>query len=439
MGTFLLCSTPVYGHVAPMLTVGSDLVRRGHRVSMLTGGRFAEQVRDAGMEHIALPAECDYDDRDPDAFGAGQLTGIRRLRFDIEHVFVGVMPHQYGGVRSVLDGRQFDAVLSETGFTGVLPLLLGDRWQRPPVLICGVLPLTVSSRDTAPFGMGLPPSSSRPGHLRNRVLNLLISKVVFRRSQQLAQQHLADLGVPPLPCFFLDFPALADQLLQLSSASFEYPRSDLHASVRFVGPVLPAAGAFDPPVWWPDMNAERPVVHVTQGTLANADLGRLVEPTLQALAGRDVLVVVSTGDQQSADELVRTAPANTRVAAFLPYRELLPKVDVMVTNGGYGGVQFALTHGVPLVVAGDTEDKPEVAGRVAWSGAGINLRTGTPTPAAIDRAVQTLLDHASYRTAAIRIGRDLAAGNALASIEQALSTASQTHPQHESGTSAPTP
>ena len=51
----------------------------------------------------------------------------------------------------------------------------------------------------------------------------------------------------------------------------------------------------------------------------------------------------------------------------------------MVTNGGYGAVQRAVSTGVPLVVAGNTEDKPEVAARVAWSGAGINLRTGTPT------------------------------------------------------------
>ena len=62
---------------------------------------------------------------------------------------------------------------------------------------------------------------------------------------------------------------------------------------------------------------------------------------------------------------------------------LLPHVDAMVTNGGYGGVQQALAHGVPLVVAGDSEDKPEVAARVQWSGAGINLHTGRPSPAMV--------------------------------------------------------
>ncbi|PRC57278.1 glycosyl transferase, partial [Mycobacterium sp. ITM-2017-0098] len=71
-------------------------------------------------------------------------------------------------------------------------------------------------------------------------------------------------------------------------------------------------------------------------------------------------------------------PPNTYVAEYLPHDVLLPMVDVMVTNGGYGSVQRALSDGVPLVVAGQTEDKPEVAARVEYFGAGVNLRTGTP-------------------------------------------------------------
>ena len=31
-----------------------------------------------------------------------------------------------------------------------------------------------------------------------------------------------------------------------------------------------------------------------------------------------------------------------------------------VTNGGYGGVQYALRYGVPIVATGGKEDKPEV-------------------------------------------------------------------------------
>ena len=63
-------------------------------------------------------------------------------------------------------------------------------------------------------------------------------------------------------------------------------------------------------------------------------------------------------------------PANVHAEPFIPFGHLLPHVNVMVTNGGYGGTQFALAYGIPLVVAGETEDKMEVAARVEWASSG---------------------------------------------------------------------
>jgi UDP:flavonoid glycosyltransferase YjiC (YdhE family) len=82
----------------------------------------------------------------------------------------------------------------------------------------------------------------------------------------------------------------------------------------------------------------------------------------------------------------------------------LPKTDVYVTNGGYGGVQYALRYGVPIVAAGGHEDKPEVIARVAWTGVGRRIRTETPTPA----AVRAVLDDHRYRDAARRIAERMA-------------------------------
>jgi UDP:flavonoid glycosyltransferase YjiC (YdhE family) len=425
MSSFLLCATPVYGHVAPMITIGRHLVDAGHHVRMLTGGRFADAVTAAGIEHLALPEAADYDDRDvAGAFPGGEdLTGVRRIRFDVENNFVAVMPHQYLGIRSAMSRGPVDAVLSETAFTGVIPLLLEDDGSRPPVLICGVLPLPLSSRDTAPFGLGLPPSSTPLGRLRNRSLNKLVSRVIFGRAQRLAQSHLRDLGVAPLPCFVLDFSSLSDGILQLTGPGFEYPRSDLRTAVEYVGAVLPTVDAFEPPSWWGELDGGRAVVLVTQGTIANGDPEALLKPTIRALADDDVLVVATTGDEVTAHALRIQSPGNARVEAFLPYDRLLPKVDVMVTNGGYGGVQFALANGVPLVVAGDTEDKPEIAARVAWAGAGINLRTGRPSQEAVGGAVHRILGEAGYRSSAERMRDELAARNPPAAIRTALEKA----------------
>jgi hypothetical protein len=61
-------------------------------------------------------------------------------------------------------------------------------------------------------------------------------------------------------------------------------------------------------------------------------------------------------------------------------------------------VQHALAHGVPIVVAGATEDKPENAARIAWSGAGIRLRAQSPAPARIRAAVHAVTGESSFRT-----------------------------------------
>jgi UDP:flavonoid glycosyltransferase YjiC (YdhE family) len=85
----------------------------------------------------------------------------------------------------------------------------------------------------------------------------------------------------------------------------------------------------------------------------------------------------------------------------------------MVTNGGYSGVQHALAYGVPLIVAGDTADKAEVAARVAYSGCGIDLHAGAPGSEVVAAAVRRLLADDEYRRQAGRLRRDIAATNAL--------------------------
>ena len=72
-------------------------------------------------------------------------------------------------------------------------------------------------------------------------------------------------------------------------------------------------------------------------------------------------------------------------------------VDVMITNGGYGGVQKALAHGIPLIAAGKSEDKPEVCALIEYSGVGINLKTKTPTPTQIIKAFKQLMLNTNYQ------------------------------------------
>jgi UDP:flavonoid glycosyltransferase YjiC (YdhE family) len=170
---------------------------------------------------------------------------------------------------------------------------------------------------------------------------------------------------------------------------------------------MPSAGV-ELPDWAGDIDGSRRVVLVTQGTVANRDLAQVIAPTLAALADEpDVLVLATTGGRP-VEAIPGPIPANARLAKFLPYDWLLPKVEIVVTNGGYGTVSHALELGIPVVVAGLTEDKAEISARVAWSGVGVNLATNNPTPEALRQAVRDVLDKPQYRERAAVLAREFA-------------------------------
>jgi UDP:flavonoid glycosyltransferase YjiC (YdhE family) len=327
-------------------------------------------------------------------------------------VFVTPMPAQWAALREVLAAEHIDAVLCDIGFTGVLPLLLTPR-AGPYVLACGVGPLTLSSVDIPPFGVGWQPKP----YVGYRAMGWVVRNLLFADVQSRLNETLNSLGAPPSPMFLTDWPMLADRLLQFSVPGLEYPRRHLPSSVVFTGPVLPTSSPQRRPA-----RHGRTVVYVTQGTWDNDDLGELILPTLHGLAERDDLVVVATTGRAGRTSLPGKTPRNAYVTDCLPYDQLLPAVDVMVTNGGYGGVNHALAHGIPLVVVGGRSDKPEVAARVAYAGAGIDLSTSRPRPAALAAAVQRVLDDPSYRLAARRLGQEIMRYNAFEAIADTLAT-----------------
>ena len=420
---FVLCTTPAQGHTAPLLALARRLVGEGHQVVFFTTAHYREAVEATGATFVPFAGEYDAHDlmvANP-ARESSSKRGVRGVKDDLRRIFVGPIPGQARDLRAILDVFPADCVVVDTMFLGALPLALGPREGRPALACIGVMPYASSSRDTAPFGAAFQPGRGVLHRVRNVAMNWATEHVVLADIQRFARRRLAEAGAPRFRGYLVDLqPKVADAYLQATVAGFEYPRSDLAPSVHFVGPILaPPSTSFETPAWWPELERDQPVVHVTQGTLDNADLGRLLGVTTRALAGRDLLVVATTGGPDPRP-LRRDLPANVRLERFIPHDLLLPQVDVMVTNGGYGGVQQALANGVPLVVAGDSEDKPEVAARVRWSGAGIDLHTGRPSVAMVARAVRRVLTRPTYRERARELQAEIAATDPLAAISAVL-------------------
>jgi UDP:flavonoid glycosyltransferase YjiC (YdhE family) len=422
----LVAASPVYGHFAPMRTVAAFLADRGHTVALLSHESFRESVEAAGVRFVPFTGTAA---RDTESISSAPerlaiAPGPERFAWDMRNLFVAAMEDQHHDVQRYLAEAGGEPVLLvyETGFLGAVPSLLGAPGPRPSAALgLGPVSFTLSSVDTAPFGMGLPPDSSEQGRARNREAYAFVQGQLLRPAQELFEQTLAALGAAesgqPVP-FFLDSTVLkADRFLQLSVEELSYPRSDTPAHVKFVGSLPAAPSTTELPAWWPEVEAAEQVIVVTQGTVSNQDFADLIEPSLRALADFPGLVIAATGRPGRP----RDVPGNARVVEFVPFDDLLPHADLLITNGGFGAIQQALRHATPMVVAGLSEEKQENNVRLAATGAALDLAVDRPSAEDLRKAVDTVLGTTPYRENAQRLAVQYAGLDALAEIDRAVS------------------
>lgn len=405
MAEVMLAVMPFSGHVAPMRAVARAFAAAGHRVRVYTGSAHADTFRADGAEPVLWVRAPDFDENDlPATFPRLRgRKGARQMMVNVEDLFVRTGASQCADLTASFDARPWDVLVADGLSVGAH--LAAERTGTPRVTVA-LVPLATPSPGAPPPGLGLRPATSVLGRLRDRALWAALS-AVSRPIQRAFHEQRALAGLPPAVLTLQEALYSRDLVCASGVEQLEYPRPQWPGRIVWVGELTDHAGSGIPePGWWPESLADpRPVVHVTQGT-QNVDPADLIRPTFTALGRQRVQLAVATGVRGNR-ELPFPAPPNARVADLLPYDRLLPRIDVMVTNGGWGGVLAALHHGVPLVVAGGDLDKPEIAARVEWAGAGLNLRTGRPSARAILRAWRRVSAEANDRTVPERIGEAL--------------------------------
>jgi UDP:flavonoid glycosyltransferase YjiC (YdhE family) len=417
----IVAAPPVPGEFTPLLQVARGLAARGHQVTVLTGSAFGPAVEEAGLPFALLAGTADYDIRElhsqPER--AALPPGPAQTAWDLVNIFINPMPDEHAALQELLRRDRGQYLVANTLFLGAWPQRLGAPGPRPARWVgVSAVPLALSSEDTTFFGP-VPAGPGEDPRAANRTANARF-QAALRPAGDRAGELLAGLGARRPASPFLDaIYTLPDQTAVLSVPGFEFERSDLPGNVHLAGILPPPAGGdWEPPAWWGELDGSRPVVVVTQGTLANADLSQLIEPALAGLAGLDVTAVAALGREHGP--LSVPVPSNARIAGYIPFGALLPKASVLVTNGGSGGTQLALAAGVPVVVAGETEDKPANAARAACHRLGINLQTATPTAQAVARAVASLLQDTEVRENVHRLAKVYAQHDAVDAIERLL-------------------
>jgi UDP:flavonoid glycosyltransferase YjiC (YdhE family) len=359
---FVFVPYSVAGHVHPIVPVVAELVRRGHRVRVLVGGRFEAAVRAAGAEVVRL-AEV------PDVYVPERISGRLSARF------LTARWRRLGVNRRA--GLLLDRELRGLGRRGVLvvdPMLgwadrVARRHRVPTVTFSTTFHLgadalaELARRDRLP----VPRWAHRTRPLARR----------YERRGRLV---------------------LANSVAELQPAGEALPRD-----VHLVGPLvrtrdiadarLPAGG--------------RRVLLVSPGTVFAR--GRAFFTSfVQAFAGRPWQVFLATG-QLDPDEL-GALPSIVVAGRFLPQLQLLARSDVFVTHAGMNSVTEGLSAGVPMLLFPRSAEQRHLARRLVAAGVGVWPTPGELAPAVLFGLVDALAGDETVRAAARAWQARLAAG-----------------------------
>ena len=407
----LIASIPGAGHLNPLLSIASLLVEPGHEVAVLVNEDLRPAVEAAGHRFLseipnAQTSAGYYFETYPERMQ--KSPGMEMTGYDLVHFFARNIAAQFASLKMALYDFQADLILADSLYWGTLPMLVGPRDKRPAIAHLGVSVVNIGSGKNVPMRRDETPEQ-REAELQLR------ERLILQPAQQTVDAALASLGYPALPCPILEaMTELPDLYLHPGIESFEYP--DSNSKVQYIGALPTQAGQPTLPDWWQQLDRTKRLVLVTQGTIANRDFGQVIAPALVALGGReDVTVIVTTGGQP-AESIPVAIPSNARIASFLPYAQIMPEIDLLITNGGYGTVNMAISHGIPVISAGLTEDKEEVSAHVQWSGAGIDLRTNQAVPEDIRHAVNEIFTQPRYHERAQQLSLEFASHDVKAEL-----------------------
>lgn len=180
----------------------------------------------------------------------------------------------------------------------------------------------------------------------------------------------------------------ASLVLHATDRVFDLSFDGLPDRHHYVGPL----GIWEPTGAVPEYLAEPgdPWVLVTISSQLADDLP-LAQHALEALADRNLRVLVTVGPDHDPDEL-GPVPPNARVERTVSHAAVLEQAALMVSHAGHGSVMKALWQGCPMVLIPWGRDQPGVAARAAALGVARTISRDEATPRSISDAIDAVLE-----------------------------------------------
>jgi MGT family glycosyltransferase len=405
------------GHLNPMTTLGSELLRRGHRVTVFG-------FLDAQATTLASGLECQSLAEDEFPLGSnaeeftqrGKLSGLAALQYSLKA----------GHKRLAAILRDAPTAIKQAGIEALLVDqisieggTIADFINLPFITVCSALLLN-REPNIPPIVTTWQYSPTWKGRLRNQLghqlLNLLTKPIRETIAESRRKWKLPLYSNPN------DYYSKLAQLSQ-QPAEFEFPRQNLPPHFHFTGPYHNPATHKPVPFPFEQLTGQ-PLIYASMGTIQNRLL-EVFQIIASACEGLDAQLVISLGGGATPESLP-PLPGNPIVVGYAPQLELLQKATLTITHAGMNTTLESLSNGVPMVAIPVANDQPGVAARIAYTGVGEAVSLKELSIPKVGSAIGKVLTQESYKQRAIEmqeaIRRSGGVKRAADIIEQAVLT-----------------
>jgi UDP:flavonoid glycosyltransferase YjiC (YdhE family) len=393
----LLITLGSHGDTHPFIGLGRELVRRGHRVTLIANEMFQPLADGVGLEFAPLGSAEEFRQglAEPDLWHP--VRGFRAV-FEL-----GVLPL----MKQTFERIRERYVPGETAVTAHA-IAFGARVARE---VLGVPLVTVHLAPAVFRGADDPPRFAGAGFMRRlpapmvrgmfRLIDWAFADPVVAGP---VNAFRAEFGLAPVKRIINDWWMSPDRVVALFPKWFAPPRPDWPERVRVTGfPLYDERGLSALPAELEGfLQAGSPPVAFTFGS-AMTHAAKQMAASVEACRIGGLRGLLLT---RHREQLPPNLPPCVRHFDYAPFSELLPRCAALVHHGGIGTTAQALAAGVPQLVMPLAHDQHDNAARVRGLGVGAELSPRAYRAKKVAATLRRLLEdpgvHARCRAVAER-------------------------------------
>jgi len=348
------------GDVHPAIELGIGLRQRGHRATVVTHPYFEQQIRDAGLEFVAVGREANVDEllRDPRLWHPTKSFG-----FIAEHAILPAIEPLY----RIIEQRQSrELVVAASGIS--FGARVAQEKLGVPTATVHLQPAMLRSLVDAGKQGRFRMDASVPKFLKRGLFWLVDKLMVDRILAPPLNSFRATLGLPPVRGIFKQYVHSPQMVIGLFADWFAPVQPDWPPNTHLAGFVLhdDSHRQVISAEVQEFLAAGPPPLIFTPGS-AGATMHDFFRDSVEAchIGGYRAMLVTNFPEQLPAQ-----LPDGVRAFPYLPFSQILPRCAALIYPGGIGTMAQAIKAGIPHLVVPHAHDQPDNAFRIQRLGLG---------------------------------------------------------------------